>query len=183
MEAGWRSPLGSFACPLNDGARLDSPCQLCDSSHAASHRCLDCAQSFCAVFAAGHRKANISKDHRVQPLPGAAASVALSSTPSPPLPLSPDAVCPTHGRAYEAYDQTCEQLMCVLCLLEDEHRPHKCVPLKVAATMARAFVERGSFELLKTGAQAETKKASEALQKIYAGEEKIVREHFAKVCV
>ena len=47
-------------------AASDVSCELCDDEHAATHRCVQCAEFMCTMLAKAHCKSKISRTHNVQ---------------------------------------------------------------------------------------------------------------------
>jgi hypothetical protein len=162
-------------------------CDFCEELHAASHRCLNCAQNMCPLVTSFHRKTTATKDHPLEELDLRAEDGCSSPESSASDNVrAPPSVCLRHNKAYEFYDQHCRATVCSSCVIADEHRSHKCVTLDVAAAESRATL--GRLEVAATALATELKTAGDgvvdaidALDKFCQSEEKSLNSDFQEV--
>jgi tripartite motif-containing protein 56 len=126
--------------PLSSAAAGDGEsCELCEESHNATHRCLECQQFMCDTWAKGHRRMSGTMSHRVVSLaewranPQLPASTAASSNIAH--------LCKSHGKAAEVFDLDCGLFLCVECVWTHAGHAARIKPVTEAATICRAELD------------------------------------------
>lgn len=101
-------------------------CEVCDEKHEATFQCLDCLELLCIDASQFHTKTKLTRGHKVVSITEARAFFVANKGPTVIL-------CPTHSKEYEYYDETCQAMLCVSCVILDGHTGHKCVAIKDAS--------------------------------------------------
>ena len=154
-------------------AASDVSCELCDDEHAATHRCVQCAEFMCQIIANVHCKGKATRDHDVQTLanfkaggPVAAKvvtrAVHCSAHPSP---------SPFHELTL--FCKTCDVAICRDCVIEDHKPPdHNVVFLEKAIDQQRASLTAMVADAeQRAGAVGEAIGAIDAMQQSLAARE------------
>ncbi len=122
----------------SSAACVGEPCELCEESHDATHRCLECQQFMCDTMTKGHRRMSGSMTHRVMLL---AEWRSHPHVPASDVPSSIAYLCKSHGEAAKLFDLDCGLFLCGQCVLSHGDHLDRIKPVAEAATMCRAELD------------------------------------------
>jgi hypothetical protein len=133
---------------------FSQPCDLCAQKHEATRQCLDCGVLMCLDISRVHCMLKENKDHRV-----ATIQEAQEHLRAHPLPVV--LMCPDHpDKAFEYFDESCQKLVCVNCVVFENHSGHKCKSIPEAARVGREEFQQVIEDLSSKIAELQTQGTS-----------------------
>lgn len=120
-------------------------CQLCDETHVAAFKCVDCGDLLmCEFMQISHARGKLSKGHRIE---------RLTITPTVSKGSSHDSgaaiICNIHNDVFRYYDHDCGVVICRDCYALS-HTGHKCISIPDAAIEYRELLDNKTQELKET---------------------------------
>jgi hypothetical protein len=173
------------AIKAHAAAESDVFCELCDDEqHAATHRCVQCAEFMCETNAKGHRKSKISRDHDVQTIAEFKAGAAAPRKVSTRTVYCSAHSSPSPFHELTLFCKTCDVAICRDCIIEDHEKPaHDVVFLeKVIAEQRGVMTDMATDAERRALVVGEAIGAIEAMQQSVAQREAESEESINRAC-
>jgi hypothetical protein len=117
----------------------DVACELCEETHDATHRCLECQQSMCDGVAKLHRRQSGTMSHRVVSLMEWRANPQMLAGSGAAAPIVH--LCKSHGKPADLFDLDCGLFLCSQCVLSHGDHLPRIKSVGDAATVCRAELD------------------------------------------